>query len=499
MAEVNVTSALEAIESGEQKKRSQGLEDLRSVLRHNQRKLKEDLLKDSSFRSIYEVLFRTVSLERSIHLKSLTSTSKSVKSASVTRLSACAYTLRTAVEVGVQSINLKTVRLLIDHITDAYLDSTGKSCEPLALDYAKSLRSLLTYAPHAERLRTAEWTDLYMFCLARVKDCLSDNIEDASAGASSGGSRRSGKEMSLRTSRSTNGDSQGNRISGTSHSQMMTEFFGCLRYLSSAPSVPVINVAPETLRTVLQYFEAKTTAASPDVDALIVANQILERARTEMTNILIELLPRFLGVVKVLWHQKSTMIKNEALITLTVMEPFVGAAFKRVGIETLKARVDSVIEVLINDYSTREEKDQLVLKDLYLDYPQPTLGLGNQIFCLRDNNLSAEAQWSILTLISSFSSASDNTSFEASPSDDESTRLHPRKRLRQAAWIDEMLRMAKDPSKNTRICGLQLLALRLHGSLVEEAMTLQICDVFTVCYSTSNGSVASWTLLALAW
>lgn len=72
-------------------------------------------MSDASFHRIYETLFGVVVAEQNAHAAAKTPT---LKSAASNRLSACAGVLRLAVEVGVASVRLKTVKALLDHFIE---------------------------------------------------------------------------------------------------------------------------------------------------------------------------------------------------------------------------------------------------------------------------------------------------------------------------------------------------------------------------------------------
>jgi ataxia telangiectasia mutated family protein len=73
------------------------------------------------------------------------------RTAAENRLSAASGALRLAVEVGIRLVKFKTIRSVLDHITETLVLSSGKFCDPLALDYAKCLRAVLNYQPAGTR------------------------------------------------------------------------------------------------------------------------------------------------------------------------------------------------------------------------------------------------------------------------------------------------------------------------------------------------------------
>ena len=115
MAQISLADALERVDSTGVKDRVEALADLKHVLRHNQRSSSIESLADASFHRIYEVLFKIIVSEQSAYAKAKTAP---LKSGAANRLSACAGVLRLAVEVGVGSVKLKTVKALLDHFIE---------------------------------------------------------------------------------------------------------------------------------------------------------------------------------------------------------------------------------------------------------------------------------------------------------------------------------------------------------------------------------------------
>lgn len=123
-------------------------------------------LNDKACHKIFESLFRFIALERSAYKRAQRSATS--KSSSATRLSTCASVVRTAVDVFLPNLRTKSVRAIIDHITET-IPLPGESLwEPLSVDYTKCLSALLGYRPHTEHLGDAEWEKLIGFCLAGI-------------------------------------------------------------------------------------------------------------------------------------------------------------------------------------------------------------------------------------------------------------------------------------------------------------------------------------------
>src|ERR1700753_1479138 len=110
--EITLADALEQVESGIVKARTEGLANLRHILRSNN---KFENISDGSFHRVYEELFSVAVAEKSTYLKAKTPTTRT---AAENRLSACAHALRLAIDAAVRTIRLKTVRSILDNVTE---------------------------------------------------------------------------------------------------------------------------------------------------------------------------------------------------------------------------------------------------------------------------------------------------------------------------------------------------------------------------------------------
>ncbi|KAI7116099.1 hypothetical protein KC324_g19072, partial [Hortaea werneckii] len=132
--EVTLIDALERSQSGGLKQRAEGLQDLKHVLRYNIQSADIGALKGVSFHKIFEVLFEIVNSEKGSWVTAKTATTRT---SAETRLSNASSTLRLAIEAGIRSSKLKTVKAVLDHVTEAIAITPGRLCLPLMLDYAK--------------------------------------------------------------------------------------------------------------------------------------------------------------------------------------------------------------------------------------------------------------------------------------------------------------------------------------------------------------------------
>ncbi|GAB7347204.1 hypothetical protein MBLNU459_g3311t2 [Dothideomycetes sp. NU459] len=361
--EVSIADALSQIE-GNVKGRSEGFANLKHVLRHNQGNPKLGRLNDKYFHKVFEVLFRVASAERSAYLKSLDSTSKTVRSASATRLTSCASTLRLAVDVGLRKIRARTVAALLDHILDTLLDANGECCEPLALDYVRCLSALLSYEPHVEHLKKSQWEEVTAFCLARIQSANSQAAVNALVGTDRAAS--SSSRLSVRLSHTLSRSSQAAKTAGLLPKQVLDEFVTSLKHLTSAPFAPLLEKSKAILSAVLDSFRASSSMTQSQVNALVILNNTLQQVRTEDIGLTDTVTRDCIQVARQLWSSKLVSIKDEVLVLLVMLHPYIKKQSQTFEDPLFAGELESLVETLRTEYARRDVKDQLQLDDLAL-------------------------------------------------------------------------------------------------------------------------------------
>src|SRR5436309_9622019 len=110
---------------------------------------------------MFEALFKAVIEEKA---KALKKPKASMLKQIEDRIQLIALTLRQTIEISVNILRYKTVKAIVHHIVQTLPVGGGAFYEPLALDYIRSLKLLLSYPPHAEHLNRDDWSELTRFC-----------------------------------------------------------------------------------------------------------------------------------------------------------------------------------------------------------------------------------------------------------------------------------------------------------------------------------------------
>lgn len=489
----------ERTESSSATERARGIGDLKRILGYNQRNLQSSTFKDTSFHKIFDALFRYAANERPQYLKSLSSASNSTKTAAANRLESGASVLRLIVEIGASRIKSKTARALVDHIRETLLDSHGNTIEPIALDYAKCLNLIVSYPPHAEHLPVDDWQEVAQFCIDRLRGHDEELEQDLSPEASIKDSHKSLEELSLRLSKSTNRKNQAAHHRGPAK-QFATELLSCLRHLVEVPAAPLESVSDGICSTIIPYLEAVRSVSNSEVDALTIVNIFLAYGRVEATDLVVRLCPRLLNIARHQWPSKSIMFNNGLLNMLVMILPHTKHGLNR-SHAGIRESVKALSETLLSEYSKRAEKDQLRMEDLDLRTTESTSDLSNAIIALRDGEPRTEANWTILTVLTWYSSSwnpvHDEEESLANDDNDNDNERPSRKRLRHTHWIDELVGMTRSIQISQKVCALQLLTM-MNLLLPSTGETIsQTIDSVLPNLGDDNSAVASWGLLAL--
>lgn len=491
----NILTAVEIIETGSLKDKNAAFTKLREALKSNAQNIRDGRL-NKSFPRILEILYRAVSTERATYHKSLTS-SKSSASASTSRLASCSSTLRLLVELTLSNIKVKVVRSLVEHILDIIQDAEGEYCEPVALDYAKCLSLIFSYGPQAELLPADLSERVCKFCLNEIRRSSALNEHDASSGADSRLSRRSDANPSLRASRTSHGVSQDVGIGRGLQSQLVAEYLSILHNFVSTNTPAVTTLAGYALTSLVYSLENARSVTGTECLAVATVNRILLRSRAEMIEMVSECMPRLLAIARSMWNAKLSDIKNDLIVLCILLSPFISKQLDAQESGEVKNLSKSLAECFFQEYTERSERDQLHLPELDLRFRSTPTALEGPTIALRQGNLQAETNWSILILLPLLSSSLTTTA--VSPPDEfDHDMTGPKKKLKETTWLNEVLQRTKHPDRSARVGSLQVLSFHTQFVLLGLQDLHQVLDLCSQLATSGDGTVPSWAFLILA-
>ncbi|KAI9879869.1 MAG: Serine/threonine-protein kinase tel1 [Pleopsidium flavum] len=503
MGDVNINEAIEGVRSDKIKERIEGLADLKHILTQNRRSSQIEVLTDKGYHKIFEALFRLATNEKSVYVKAPRATTKSQ---SGSRLSSCAAVLRIAVEVGVRKLKPRTVKALVDHITQTLPTVNEGYCDPLSSDYVKSLRTIVDYQPHVEHLHKEEWCDLVDFCnegtmLAEGSTGSSSSSPYGSQYILSGTRGRSGKLAG--TSAKIRGDS-GTQDSVNGLTKINAEeLVLCLYQLTSAPNASILEKAQSILITLIDLLQSAATVGRAHQAAFATMNRILARIATNDVLLTQQTVKEVIPLIRRLWPAKSTSLRDEMLITLVYARSYILNLSKAEDGESFGAELEGLFEAVQSEYSKRAERDQLQLDDLafltrsraeYKPVPLSIAGVH-----LRMGTTKYEQSWvipqTIGFLVSVLAAYQTMRPENDSVADVEDSR---RKRRRMVQQLDDLLRQAKNSHLTGRLCAIQVIPFVLDQTATTMEEMSRILDCLLSCISDENGTIASWAMLGIA-
>lgn len=471
-----------------------------------------EVLADKSFHKILETLFRVTTAECSAYAKASKSVAKNQAKSQANqiagRLSACARVVRIAVELGVKKFRYKTVKAIVDHITQTVPTSDSGYCEPLAAEYFKSLRIVLEYQPHPEHLSKDEWHEVADFCNETLHDL---NATSNGKNAPSLDGNHGTDSFTICLSRSAtpgtvsdNGRQASNR--STQHlvklnlKSSVEDIVLCLKNLMSASNAPVLEKAQTTLENLCELL---TLSSRPGVllqSVFEAINSIISRIMNDNVDLTLNIIGNLLPHVRRFWETKSRSLKDHMLVSLMYGEVYF---FRLVSMDETgdcKPDLHRLLQVLRQEYCKRPEREQLQLEDLDLpDHPlEADRPLSIQAFELRSGALKGEQPWfllyisaSIVLVLSAWDSARGRFL-------EDSTLEQPHKRRKLNSPLDDLLELTKSSEMLDRLFALQVLAFVFDKIVVDIDNLQHYIESLLSCLSDDTTNVISWALLALA-
>ena len=464
-----------------------------------------EVLEDKAYHGILEALFCAAKLECSTYANALKASSK-VKSAS--RLSECAHLLSLAVRVGVRKLRFKTVRALVEHISQTLPTSDGTYCEPLVADYFKALRAILEYSPHPEHLSKEEWHDAMDFCNTALHDLNQPSSQISLRSLT--GARGHGSFSDL-PNRSATPDSHGDYHRDTSSRGSRSSFnpqlrgsaediVFCVLHLTSVSNAPILERPSITLNALFDLLQISPNLGKPQQAAFESIYSIMVRISTDDTALVLETLRKLYPLIRRHWQAKSAGLK-EMLIPMLYGETYLAHLLKSSENGDFKADLLGLLEVLRVEYCKRLEREQLQLDDIDLSdhtfHTDRSMPLNTKACELRLGSQKAEQPWALLHISASIIVAIHSGELLHNIKNGDVNHDPPLKRQRLAGALDDILQLAKAPTASEKLYALQVLVF-VFDKLTMDSRTLEtIVDLLLPCASDDNGSIASWAMMAL--
>jgi ataxia telangiectasia mutated family protein len=444
-------------------------------------------LNDKACHKIFESLFRFISAERATYNK----TQPSSRSPSALRLSTCASVIRIAVDLFLRNLRIRTVRAIIDHITETIPVPGEGLWEPLNLDYTKCLASLLRYRPHTEHLDQDDWDNLIGFCLASVG--LRDNEESQL-------SIRSGRcvtddidasDSRSTPSRMTPGPVNRERHRGNRNS--VEEVMVCIQLLTASPNAPQ-TAAQNIFDRLVEFVESPSISVAGNSHQLAFSsiNAVVTKVLFDQSKLVCSSILGLVPVIRRLWATtKLQTLKDELLVTLMLsMIVLVDAAHKDPS-ESLAHDIEELANMLHSEYVKRSAKEVLQIDETIL-FQKNDAACQRPVYGPRLGTPRSEYNWTVIWMIAELLKLSEyiNNRIKAAES-----REGSNKRQRFNSEIQDIFRDSISATGTRRICALQLVPF------LEPEIDIENKEAYLkrliLSISDDNSTVSSWTMVAL--
>ncbi|QQK44000.1 PIK-related kinase, FATC [Penicillium digitatum] len=484
MGEVFLDKTISQLSSEKQKARSDGLADLKHIFQQNKKSSKLQTLNDKACHKIFESLFRFVAAERSTFNRA----QKSTNSSSASRLSTCASVIRMAVDFFLKNLRIKTVRAIIDHITETIPVPGEGLWEPLSLDYTKCLASLLRYRPHTEHLDKEDWGVLISFCLAGLS--YGENEESQL-------SIRSGYRSVLEDLDASDSHSTPLRVTApipvsrerhNGNRNVIEEVVICIQLLTTSPT-PLQATAQSILHGLSDFVESSVAGNAHQL-AFNSINAVVTKVMFDQSELVRSVLLGLIPVIRRLWATKLQILKEELLATLMLSMIVLVDTARKEPSESLAFDIEGLASTLHSEYVRRSEKEILQIDETMLYQNEACQNRPVYGPCL--GTARSEQNWTVLWLIAELLKLSDGIHNRIKSG---STREGSNKRQRFSSEIRDVFRDSVSATGIRRICALQLIPF------LESEIDIETKEPFfkqlVLNVSGGNGAVSSWTMVAL--
>ena len=381
---------------------------------------------------------------------------------------------------------------MLDHITDSLPNASTGFCEPLAQDYFRSLRAILENAPHTEHLRNAKWHGLLNFILASLSEVSQD--DDANQGESFGTPQPEPKSSDGQTVSMLLTSRYSARMAHQSKASYAEDLVSSLSALMNHTNIPIASQASVIGDHMVSLLRESSSASGTQHRAFCVLNKLLAVLTTENRKAFGVLIKDCFLLLRRLWSSKSTLLKDEMVVTLVFVQEFL--RYDATGHDTspLQDETDALFEVMYNDYSRRQEKELLHSEEVR--FHRSTLLTSCHIGSLEPDlqNSGTITKWMTISVMATLlvHSSIGRQSHIPSPLDED----QPSKRRRLTPGIQDFCARAITGSTTERITVLQLLLFALHEAKYLERDLRSFATQILSTTGVEDVETVSWIFLA---
>ncbi|KAF2848137.1 hypothetical protein T440DRAFT_556925 [Plenodomus tracheiphilus IPT5] len=501
MGATNIQDAKILVQSSRVTDRSTGLKDLVHILKHNRGKPSLEALGNKAYLALCESLFQCLRDERSHYMRH----GPKAKSTRTALLPLSASALRHVIASGVRTIKSSTVEIIIDTIIELLPGQDGL-VKPLVEDLPKTLRSLLDYQPHVERLSKDCWdaaVDFCIDCLAGVSMEAEGEPQDSWSTNMSSRARTPLESVDFTSLRA----SPRLPVSRTKSvpeevAQSTEDFVQCLYSLVKASNAPLLDKAGPILAALQQYLQRRTGRGSVAAAALAAINSVLVRISTQSLQLTKRTVQDLLPLMRSMWSEP--ILRQEIIISLIYTEAHVSSLLTDADDGAVSVELEALIDTIYGDYRRRQEtaphqfleEDHLCFRHLGRAN-KDTHPLNTSAFSMEMDHQRCEALWATVSIIARFSYLLGQRRRHITP-ERSGLRQGMSKRLRVTSLFPEYLRHVFEPRSNAKRAALQVLAFMVQEGPMDEDDLQSMLEKLTACIADENPVHSVWAMIGLA-
>lgn len=470
-------------------------------------------MKDGAYHTIYEALFKVASEEKRLYLSAK---NEAARAKAERTLSNCSEALRITIKAGAEKLKPKTVRAIIEHVTQLLPVATGEYCLAFSQPYLKVLNTLLGHEAHIELLEQDDWLATIDFCLNGIKQYETDSgISPVSCGNSITVPLSTASSAHTSISRSSAKSAQGETHLSTIKKRNSEELMECLLSLISASNAPVSERTENILNTIVHFLYSQGHVVSHfHQTAFSALNAVLSVTSGDEISLSESLVHKILPTISRLWSSKTAandemlnVAKDEMAITILLLRLHMEKLVSDAPTNELEHMLKDVQESLINDYEKRAERDQLQLDDLDISFSHNRNGNPDSLHCgylrLRPQALRAERKWAVVQVLAILDhllheTTASSISAVAKDNQDAENARHPRKRRRIAKRFDSLIDDIKICDTVGQLVALQTLLFALPASQVSEPALVDMLMNLAPLVLDRSSDISCWAMLCIA-
>jgi ataxia telangiectasia mutated family protein len=468
-----------------------------------------DALKDNAYHQIFEALFKVASAEKQTYL---TGKTPRIRSTAENTLSDCSDVLRMTIRAGLKRLKRRTIKAIIEHVTQLLPAPDGGYCAGLSKSYIRVLITVFEDEAHIEQLAQDDWLSAVDFCLEGIKKhyAESNNETPVSHLTSSGSGLARAVPNSapplILSSRFTSVKESSNSVSRRNAEDLME----CVLSLVSASNAPILDRVEPLMSGIVLFLRTQGSVSPSHQVVFSSLNIILSATSADRLSLSQRTSQDLVSVVAHLWSTKAVAkdvalnsVRDKMLIAILLLDLHMEKLVLSEVSEEFLNDLAQLEAVLRNEYSKRSGNHQLQLDDLDLAYSGGGMNsdsiLKAGLISLRPCTPRSERTWALLQTLCLLNRLL-NMSTERAPVSDDNIYMEnqSRKRRRVTALFDPLLEGIASNDIGERLVALQTLLFIVPSYQFTKHALVGLLSSLNSCINERRRNVASWALLVIA-